>query len=79
MEAESSVRNQIAAILDSWQKRAEADPELEYDNRRSKEHSLMFRAGDDPELSGSTGDAAFATMQSLRNVDTESKLFFTPA
>jgi hypothetical protein len=78
-ETEASVKIQIADILDAWQDRADTDPELEYDNRRSKEHSLMYRASDNPALSGSAGNAAFATMQSLRNVDTESNLFFTPA
>jgi len=80
-EHEESVKNQISSILDSWQKRAQTEPELEYDNRRKIEHSLMFRASENkhPDLSGTAGDAAFATMQSLRNVDTESSLFFTPS
>ena len=75
-----ATRMQATEILNNWVLRTEDDPNLTY-SRNNIEKVLLIPAGDNSQLNDIKGpqqDRIYPTMQSLRNVDTESKFFFTP-
>lgn len=71
-EEEHATRKQLEDIIDDWVRRAEDEPKLVFNNVRRPELSLLGAAGDAERRTTFEG---FATLWSLRDVDTTSNLY----
>jgi hypothetical protein len=63
--------DQLNELIEAWANRAAHDPDLVYSNSRDPDHSLLVDAG----LSTPEDDGSLPTLNSMRDVDQESRLY----
>ncbi|MGW5020897.1 helicase-related protein [Streptomyces cacaoi] len=70
----SATRHQVEEIVEAWQDRAMAEPDLVYTDPRNPRRALLINAGSHDESDDEIADT-WPTLWSLRDVDVESKLY----
>ncbi|KHO26831.1 helicase [Mycolicibacterium setense] len=76
-EAEDT-KNQLGELLEVWAKAAESRPDMQYNNTRDYDDSLLVPSDvalTDDDIEYSTREVPWPTLRSMRDVDAESALF----